>query len=109
MIPDHDLTNLGSFHADLWVCLHADAIHAQLLLDQATRQAANHSRRRSGSRARRTPRHAGHPGLRSASSSGRAHLEALTCRVLESLLQRALSLLRLSGGISISGSSPWVH
>ena len=40
MTPDYDLlSELANFQADLWLDVQADAIRAQILLDQAARRA----------------------------------------------------------------------
>ncbi len=38
MRPDYDLSGLETSQADLWLFLQADAIRAEILLDQAKRQ-----------------------------------------------------------------------
>jgi hypothetical protein len=37
MTPDHDLSNLPTSRADLWVYLQVDAIFGQIMADQAER------------------------------------------------------------------------
>jgi hypothetical protein len=43
MTPDYDLSDLETSQAHLWLCLQVEAIRAQILADQAQRQAANRS------------------------------------------------------------------
>jgi hypothetical protein len=46
MTPDYDLSDLAKSQAELWLYLHADAIRAQIFLDNAASEDPGHSQQR---------------------------------------------------------------
>jgi hypothetical protein len=77
MTPDYDLSDLETSQAELWLCLQVEFIRAQILADQAKRQAATRSRQLPPGLRRREGRDRVFRWVRSSRLRGRSDLEAL--------------------------------
>jgi len=75
MTPDYDLSDLETSQADLWLRLQVEAIRAQILADQAKRQASTRSKQLQPGLQRCEGDH-DHRWVRSSRLRGRSGLEA---------------------------------
>ncbi len=107
MTPDYDLSNLETSQAELWLCLQVEFIRAQILADQAQRQAATRSRQLQPGLRRCEGRDRNHRWVRSSRLGGRSNLEAL-----RGFPSQPISPPTWSASFAwtcIHVVSPWVH